>query len=761
MEVLLCLASSPGELVTRESLLEKVWGPGHGSQEALAHAVKDIRRALGDDASEPRYVQTIPRRGFRLIQVPRLVTEAAGPAQTEPVPASVDPTPAGLLEDLSALVQDLKRRGVITTGIAYLILGWGLIQVTDVIVDRLVLPSWIATFVTVLVIAGFPIALILSWYLEFRDGRAVLDPRSSAEHRRRRFTRTYLPVVGAMALATILVFVYDREFGLPESAEAPPETDQARYLPSVLDNSIAVLRFMNLDGSDRTQVFSDGLADDVITALSRVPGLFVSSRGDAFTLDPNAGSARVRERLRVAYYLEGSVQIERQTMRVIVQLIDSATGFHVLSRKFDRPLQDFFAIRDEITELTVANVRVALPQGVTSLRMADPGASDLDAYVSYRRGKEILERPRSLESIAEAINGFVQALRIDPQYAAAHAGVCEAQVARFELSNSEGDIAEAERACARALGASPRLYVVHTALGELYRRTGRLDEAERAYRSALETNANDVKAMSGLANVFALRQQHAPAEQLLQQAIATQPGNWRTINAYGSYLFSQGRYQEAADSFRQVVALDPGNHQARTNLGSALTMAGDFESGKEVYEQALEITEFRTAYSNLGVMYYYLGDFEKSVATHRKAVELAPEESVKWLNLADALHFAGRREEARQAFERARELADARITIDPTDIDTIFTYAWASQMLGDEPAAERALRRGRELAPDDPYGLYYAGLIAASNGARESALESLGAALENGYPPRMLEAEPYLGDLRSDPAFVAMIAGSP
>jgi serine/threonine-protein kinase len=261
--------------------------------------------------------------------------------------------------------------------------------------------------------------------------------------------------------------------------------------------------------------------------------------------------------------------------------------------------------------------------------------------------------------------------------------------------------------------------------------------------------------------VFALRQQYSPAEQLLQQAMATQPGNWRAINDYGTYLFSRGRYREAADSYRQVVALDPGNHQARTNLGAALTMAGDFESGKEVYEQALEIAEFRTAYSNLGVVYYYLGDFEQSVATHRKAVELAPEESVKWLNLADALHFAGRHEEASEAFQRARELADARIAVDPNDIDTMFTYAWACQMLGDKPAAERAVRRWREIAPDDPYGLYYAGLIAASNGAREAALESLGAAVENGYPPRMLEAEPYLGDLRSDPAFGAMIAGSP
>ena len=99
------------------------------------------------------------------------------------------------------------------------------------------------------------------------------------------------------------------------------------------------------------------IVDDVITRLSRVPGLRVSSRGDSFTLDANSASAKVRERLRVALYLEGSIQIDGDTMRVIMQLIESETGFHILSRSFDRPLEGFFAMRDEMTEIIVANVR--------------------------------------------------------------------------------------------------------------------------------------------------------------------------------------------------------------------------------------------------------------------------------------------------------------------------------------------------------------------------------------------------------------------
>ena len=189
---------------------------------------------------------------------------------------------------------------------------------------------------------------------------------------KRRFSRTYLSVIGALAIAAVVVFIYDKRVGLPQSAviQVPLNTENV-MLPPVQDNSIAVLPFFNLDGSDETEVFSNGLADDLITRLSRVPGLLVSSRGDSFTLDPNSASSRVRERLRVGLYLEGSVQIDGDLMRVIVQLIDSETGFHVLSRSFDRPVEGFFDIRDEITELTVANVRVALPAETQALPIAD------------------------------------------------------------------------------------------------------------------------------------------------------------------------------------------------------------------------------------------------------------------------------------------------------------------------------------------------------------------------------------------------------
>ena len=167
----------------------------------------------------------------------------------------------------------------------------------------------------------------------------MLDEPTPRDDSRRRFSRTYISVVSALAIAAVAVFIYDQSIGLP--VESPPtviaaEPDAA--LPPVLDNSIAVLPFVNLDGSEETQVFANGLVDDVITRLSRVPGLLVSSRGDAFTLEPNSPSGRVRERLRVAMYLEGSVQGSGDELRVIVNSTkttdeQAATICHDIAKK--------------------------------------------------------------------------------------------------------------------------------------------------------------------------------------------------------------------------------------------------------------------------------------------------------------------------------------------------------------------------------------------------------------------------------------------
>jgi len=749
IEVLLCLASSPGELITRETLIAEVWGADHGSQEALSHAVSEIRHALHDQPDNPKFVQTLPKRGYRLI-----IEAVPVSAHT----ASIVPgTQTGIRVSEIGLFENLKQRGVLEAALAYLIVGWLLIQIADIVFDQLHLPAWAGTFITVLVIAGFPIALALSWYLEFRDGRAVLHELSPEDAKRRQFSRTYLSVIGALAIAAVFVFVYDKNIGLPE-AQIPDaaQVSEEVVLPPVLDNSIAVLPLLNVDGSDETQIFANGLTDDVITRLSRVPGLLVSSRGDAFTLEPNTSSQRVRERLRVARYIEGSVQIAGEQMRIIVQLIDSETGFHVLSRSFDRPREDFFDVRDEITELTVANIRVTLPpetQAASILASDDPS---LDAYVLYRRGVEQSFRPNIITSLESALDWFDAALEVDPDYTAAHAGKCAVFADAYREFGDAVYIDNANASCGSALALNPNLDVVHTALGNLYNEIGQYNEAEEAYLKALEIVPNSVAALTGLGNAYMWQQNFEAAEQRFRQAIGQHPGDWAAYNMLGGFLFDTGRYAEAAEEYGRVVALDNNNTTGYTNLGTATLFAGDFEAALPFLKKAIEFEPLPNTYASLGLIYYYLGQLDKAIDNHRQAVKLAPKDHLLWTNLGDALWIVGNLDEAREVFETAEELATSSLQVNPNDPYIYIDLAWISAMQDEFGDARTLIERARAEV-DDPQLHYIDGLILLRSGDTDAALSALELAAENGYSLQMMAAEPHLASMRGNPRFIAIL----
>ena len=749
MEVLLCLASSPGQLVTREQLIQDVWGADHRRHEALSHAVSEIRHALGDHPDSPEFVQTLPRRGYRLIVDPILEEEHSASAV-------LGAQYSDYAEKIS-LFENLKQRGVLEAALAYLILGWLLIQVADIVFAQLLLPPWAGTFVTVLVIAGFPFAIALSWYLEFRDGRAVLHELSPRDALRRRFDRTYISVVGALAIAAIIVFVYDRNIGLPVAPVAVTQPSEQAVLPPIPDNTIAVLPFLNVDGSEETQIFANGLADDLITRLSRVPGLLVSSRGDAFTLEPNSSSQRVRERLRVARYLEGSVQFDGDQMRIIVQLINSATGFHILSRPFDRPREDFFDVRDEITKLTVATVRVTLPpdtQAATILSVTDPS---IDAYVLYRRGVDESYRPKTIASIEKALAWFDAALEVDSEYAAAHGGKCALFVDAYREIDDPVYIDDAQSSCASALELNQNLDVVHTAMGDLYNATGRWAEAEVSYLDALDINPVSVSALTGLGVTYTRQQKPEEAESRFQQAIGLNPGDWNAYNSLGSFLYRSGRYAEAAQEYERAVAIDSTNMLGYSNLGTAKMLAGDFASALPALRRAIEIEPWANTFSNLGLIHYYLGQYDEAIKSHRQAVDLAPKDTLKWSNLGDALWFSGNIDEAQKVFEKAEVLATSALRVNPNDPYSQIDLAWISAMLYKFDDARALVDRALTAEPDDPYVHYINGLVRLRSGETEAALSALEIAAEKGYSLQMMAAEPHLASIHGNPRFNAIL----
>lgn len=746
VEVLLHLAKHPRRLVTRAEILAHVWGDGQGSAESLSHVISDLRRAFEDHSNQPRFIQTVPRRGYRLL--------------VEPVPShrGVESVPGDVESRAPYFWRTLIRHGVVQASVTYLIVGWLLIQVADATFDNLGLPPWAVRFTTFVVIGGFPVVVLLSWFLEMAEGRMVRDHGRQSGGWFKSLEQNYLAIVAAYALAVLGAGLYQVMvgFGPPPGNDTTEVPDDLGFIP-VEANSIAVLRFTSLSQSASTIAFAAGLSEDILDRLARLAGLRVASRGDSWSLPEDAPSDLVRRRLRVAWFVEGSVRIDGDYLRVVAQLIDSETGRHVISRSFDRKLDDHLQVQEEITSLVVPYLRAALPDDPADVPPLGIEYAGIDAYLLYKRGMYEFYQPVTEGTVDTAIRAFRDALAVDAGFAVAHAGLCLAYLDRYELNHNAADVEQASRACAAAQESGGQLSQVYTATGRLYATQGSLDRAESAYNTALQLHPRDVTAMQGLALVHERRNDPENAQAWLQRAIDLQPGNWLLINSLAGMYFDSGQYREAADEFERAAFLSPDNYVLLSNLGGSLILAGDLDAATHVYERSLELEQNDEAFSNLGIVWYLRADYEKAAELHRKAVTEQPRSAASWSNLADALYFSGDHSGSVDAYEKSRRLAEEALKVNPHDALSLCTVAWSEAKLGRPKEARRAIERALQYAPNNPYTHFYDALIRAYAGDEAGARQAAEQAAATGFPHALLMMDPHLAPLLTNFEFGELI----
>ena len=228
-----------------------------------------------------------------------------------------------------SLVSELRRRNVLRMVVLYVVAAWLIMQVAEVLIGLAKLPDWIGPATLGLLALGFPIALIFSWFYELTPEGISLEkdvhPAESITHitgRRLDF------LVISLLCAAVILFAWHTWWPFTATELDRQKTGLETEI-AIYSNSIAVLPFLNIDGSAKTRAFSTGLAEDLLNRLATIPNLRVSARGDSFSLAANTASDVVRERLRVAYYLEGSVRLVQDRLRVVIQLINSEDGFHL------------------------------------------------------------------------------------------------------------------------------------------------------------------------------------------------------------------------------------------------------------------------------------------------------------------------------------------------------------------------------------------------------------------------------------------------
>jgi TolB-like protein/Tfp pilus assembly protein PilF len=393
--------------------------------------------------------------------------------------------------------------------------------------------------------------------------------------------------------------------------------------------SIAVLPFRDMSAARDQDYFCEGVADEILHSLTRVEGLRVAARTSSFQFV--AGSADVREvaeRLAVGHVLEGSVRRDGDLLRVTVQLVDAATGFHLWSERYDRASADVFAIQDEIAAGVAAKLSTGLSEAARSA-LRRRGTRDLAAYERYLRGRRLANEHRD-RSLRAAAAEYEAALEIDPEFAAAWAALADCQTWLYFWHGHEPEaLARAEEASARA--------------------------------SELDPDGPEALAARGY--VLSVAGRYAEADAAFEHALAAAPDFYEAVYQFARLRFVEGRNREAAELFERGARLEPDDHQCLALATMAYENLGDRERALDAARRTMARVERRVELAPGDARAFYLGagaaiwlgDTERARAWAERSLALDPDEYPTLYNVACVHARLGETDRALDLLERAAD----------------------------------------------------------------------------------------------------------
>jgi TolB-like protein/Tfp pilus assembly protein PilF len=446
-----------------------------------------------------------------------------------------------------AFFAELKRRRVGKVAIAYGTIAWLVTEASSVVLPALRLPEWTVTFVVVFLLVGFPIAMVLAWVFDVGpQGIERTEPVAGEPASARVKLRLAYSAVVLLLMAALGYLLYERGFGRAHAGEP--------------HNSIAVLPFTNLSGDPARDFFSDGMSEELLNLLARVPGLQVASRTSSFAYKGrNVDIREVGRELGVETVLEGSVRQAGAQVRITAQLIDAETGFHLWSETYERRMEDIFQVQDEIAAAIVAKLRIELAPQEQALAVRDKAPTqNMQAYEFYLQGREAWKK-RGEDNLRRAIDLYQRALGLDPGFARAYAALASAYVVLPGYTPDEGDEAQlmplAETAARRALSIDPKIGEAHAVLAQMNAQRGDLLDAESGFFFAISLEPNEAT-----------------------------PHHW-----YSLLLSGVGRVDQALEQARRAQELDPSSAVIALNLANMHLMKGENDAALGYAKRAQQL----------------------------------------------------------------------------------------------------------------------------------------------------------------------------
>ncbi|HZI86079.1 MAG TPA: tetratricopeptide repeat protein, partial [Pyrinomonadaceae bacterium] len=426
-----------------------------------------------------------------------------------------------------------------------------------------------------------------------------------------------------------------------------PTRVNTRSVSGIRDSpSIAVLPFVNISNDPDNDYFCDGLAEELLNALSKIDDLKVAARTSAFSFKgKNANVSEIGEKLSVKNVLEGSVRRSGNRVRITTQLISAADGYHLWSERYDREMKDIFDVQDEITVAVVEALKIKLLGAVKAV-VLKRHTSNPEAYEFYLRGLSYFSR-FTPDGFQKAIDSFNSAVAIDPRYASAYAGLADAYAEMAFFSFSSEWMPKAKEAVKKALELDDALGEAHNSLAIL-----------KMYYDW----------------------DYAGAEQEFKRAVDLNPGSALIHNWYGWYLGLMGRFDESIQWLRRAQELDPLSESINSGLGIVFYWSGQSERAIEQFQKVLELNPtYALACSFLAEAYEQKSDFVSAIATAEK-LEQAANDPLTLSSVAYVYAKSGERQKALEILNELNKRSDQQQV-------PAFTFAQIYAGLGDNEQA--------------------------------------------------------------------------
>ena len=547
--------------------------------------------------------------------------------------------------NLTNFFAELKRRNVYKVAVGYAVVGWLLIQVATQVFPFFEIPNWGVRLIVLLIVVGFPIALVIAWAFELTPGGIKRTEEADLVYPGRSRGRAWIYVVISAGLLSAGLFFLGRY--------TAPNENKIGNVPA---KSIAVLPFENLSRDPDNAYFAEGIQDEILTRLAKVADLKVISHTSTQRYKSSPDNLpQIAKELGVANILEGSVQKSQDQVRVNVQLINAATDAHLWADSFDRKLIDIFAVESEIAT-KVADILKAKLTGAEQHAISMQPTRNTEAYQRYLKGRYFWNK-RTGPDLQKAIDYFKQAIEKDPGYALAYVGLGDSYIllSGFGAAPPQDSFPLAEAAAKKALEIDDNLAEAHTTLGFILC-VHHLNFADsiREFERAIALNPNYATAHHwfGDGPLLAVGQfDRAIAEG--KRAVELDPLSVIITADLGADYLVARRYNEAIEQFHKAIDLDPRFYYAHWNLAQALEMKGDLRGALTEYKKAVELDDDPFVLALLGQAYAKVGQRDEALKILAQLPQIAAHRYVPSYSFA-LLHMTlGDKDKAIEWLERS------------------------------------------------------------------------------------------------------------